>query len=188
MATKKPKVKLTYEDYAKTPEGERWELIDGELINKDLIMAPPPKRAHQRNQMKLGSRMSFFAEEEDLGEVYSEFDVVLSDKDTVRPDLLFVTKERLNIITDDNVQGAPDLVVEIRSPSTARQDWTVKRELYARHGVKEYWLVDPEAATIAVLLLDGGELVIAGVYGERDTLTSAVLEGFTISLGEVFQS
>ncbi len=150
MVTQTPKLKLTYEDYAKTPEGERWELIDGELN-----MSPSPKRAHQRNQVKLGTRMSFFAEEKDLGEVYFDFDVALSDTDTVRPDLLFVSKERLHIITEDNVRGAPDLVVEIRSPSTARQDWTVKRELYARHGVKEYWLVDPEAATVAVLLLDG---------------------------------
>lgn len=71
MVTQKPKPKLTYADYAKTPEDERWELISGELI-----MSPSPKRAHQRNQIKLGSRMSFFAEEKDLGEVYSDFDVV----------------------------------------------------------------------------------------------------------------
>ena len=182
MVTQTPKLKLTYEDYAKTPEGERWELIDGELN-----MSPSPKRAHQRNQVKLGTRMSFFAEEKDLGEVYFDFDVVLSDTDTVRPDLLFVSKERLHIITEDNVRGAPDLVVEIRSPSTARQDWTVKRELYAQHGVKEYWLVDPEAATVAVLLLDGGELKVAGVYGEGDTLDSAVMSGFSIALAEVFR-
>ena len=112
---------------------------------------------------------------------------MLSDTDTVRPDLLFVSKERLHIITDDNVQGAPDLVVEIRSPSTARQDWTVKRELYARHGVGEYWLVDPEAATVAVLLLDEGELKVTGVYGEGDTLSSAVMSGFSIALADIFR-
>ena len=184
MVTQKPKAKLTYEDYAKTPDDERWELIDGELV-----MVPSPRRAHQRNQIKLGSRMSFFAEENDLGEVYfAPFDVVLSETDTVQPDLLFVTKERLHIITEDNVHGAPDLVVEIRSPSTARQDWTVKRELYARHGVKEYWLVDPEAATIAVLLLDDGELKVAGVYGEDDTLTSRAMSGFNITLADIFRS
>ena len=182
MVTQKPKSKLTYADYAKTPEDERWELIAGELI-----MSPSPKRAHQRNQIKLGSRMSFFAEEKDLGEVYSDFDVVLSDTDTVRPDLIFIAKDRLHIVTEDNVQGAPDLVVEIRSPSTARYDWTTKRELYARHGVKEYWLVDPEGATVAVLLLDGGELKVAGVYGEKDTLTSEVISGFSVALADVFR-
>lgn len=183
MVTQKPKRKLTYEDYAKTPEGERWELIDGELI-----MPPSPKEAHQSVQANLGAPMLLFARENDLGKVYfAPFDVVLSDTDTVQPDLLFVSKERLHIITDDNIQGAPDLVVEIRSPSTARQDWTVKRELYARHGVREYWLVDPEAATVAVLLLDGGELKVAGVYSEEDRLTSAALDGFTIALADIFR-
>ena len=187
MVTQKPKPKLTYEDYAKTPDDERWELIDGELINRELDMAPSAEEAHQRNQMQLGSRMFFFTYENDLGRVYSDFGVVLSDTDTVRPDLPFVSKERLHIITDDNVQGAPDLVVEIRSPSTARQDWTVKRELYARHGVGEYWLVDPEAATVAVLLLDEGELKVTGVYGEGDTLSSAVMSGFSIVLADIFR-
>ncbi len=185
MVTREPKAKLTYEDYAKTPEGERWELIDGELY-----MAPSPKEAHQRNQMRLGSRMFFFTEENDndLGRIYSDLDVVLSNTDTVRPDLIFISKERLYIVTADNIQGAPDLVVEIRSPSTARQDWTVKRELYARHGVKEYWLVDPEAATVSVLLLDSGELKVVGVYGESDTLTSTTLAGFTVALADVFRA
>ena len=188
MVTQKPKSKLTYEDYAKTPEGERWELIDGELINHEEFMAPSAKRSHQRNQMRLGSRMSLFAEENDSGEVYSDFDVILSDTDTLRPDLIFVSKARLRIITEDNVQGAPDLVVEIRSPSTARQDWTTKRDLYRRHGVLEYWLVDPEAATIAVLLPDEGELKVAGVYGEGDVLTATALEGFNVTLADIFRS
>ena len=104
------------------------------------------------------------------------------------PDLIFVSKARLHIITEDNVQGAPDLVVEIRSPSTARQDWTTKRDLYQRHGVLEYWLVDPEAATIAVLLPDEGELKVAGVYGEGDVLTATALEGFNVTLADIFRS
>ena len=183
MVTQKPKPKLTYADYAKTPEDERWELIAGELI-----MAPSPKEAHQTTQGYLGAPMLLFVRENDLGKVYfAPFDVVLSETDTVQPDLLFIAKDRLHIVTEDNVQGAPDLVVEIRSPSTARYDWTTKRELYARHGVKEYWLVDPEAATVAVLLLDGGELKVAGVYGEKDTLTSAVISGFNIALADVFR-
>ena len=183
MVTQKPKAKLTYEDYAKTPDDERWELIDGELI-----MVPSPKKAHQRNQTKLGSRMSFFVEKNDLGEIYfAPFDVVLAEHDTVQPDLLFVSKERLHIITADNVQGAPDLVVEIRSESTARRDWTVKRELYARHGVREYWIVDSDAATVSVMLLEDGKLKVAGVYGEGDTLSSAVMGGFSVALSDIFR-
>ena len=110
--------------------------------------------------------MFLFAEENDLGQVYfAPFDVVLPDTDIVQPGLLFVSKDRLHIVTADNVQGAPDLVVEICPPSTARLDWTAKRELYASHGVREYWIVDPEAATVAVLLPDGWELKVAGVCG-----------------------
>ena len=187
MVTPRPKAKLTYEDYAKTPDDERWELIDGELISLELVMAPSARETHQRNQMRLGSRMFFFTDENNLGRVYSDFDVVLSETDTVRPDLLFVSKERLHVITVDNLQGAPDLVVEIRSESTARRDWTVKRELYARHGVKEYWIVDSDATTVSVLLLDDGKLKVAGVYGEGDILASTVLEGFTVALADIFQ-
>ena len=182
MVAREPKAKLTYEDYAKTPEGERWELIDGELN-----IALPRKEAHQSVQANLGAPMHLFARENDSGRVYfAPFDVVLSDTDTVQPDLLFISKSRLNVITEDNIQGAPDLVVEIRSPTTARQDWTVKRELYARHGVREYWLVDPEAATVAVLLLEDGELRVTGVLGAGDTVVSTALTGFSVALDDIF--
>lgn len=183
MATQKPKRKLTYEDYAKTPEGELWEFIDGELLNPAVW-----NRTHQSVRGNLGSRMFLFAQGKGLGQVYFvPFDVVFSNEDVVHPDLFYISKERLHIITEDNVQGAPDLVVEIRSPSTARHDWTVKRELYARHGVAEYWLVDPEAATVAVLLLEDGELKVAGVYGEADTLPTVAMEGFTVELANIFR-
>ena len=182
MVTTPPQTKLTYEDYANTPEGERWELIDGELF-----MVPSPNRAHQRSQLRLGARMSFFTDERDLGEVYADFDVVFSATETVRPDLLFVAKGRLDIITADNVQGAPDLVVEIRSPSTARRDWITKRELYARYGVKEYWIADAEASTITVLTLDDGALQVAAVYGLGDTLLSPALPGFTPAIDDIFR-
>jgi Uma2 family endonuclease len=182
MVTQEPKAKLTYEDYAGTPEGERWELIDGELL-----MAPSPKEAHQRSQIRIGSRMLGFVENDNLGRVYIEIDVVLSVTDTVRPDVIFVSKDKFDIITEDNIQGAPDLVVEIRSSSTARRDWTVKRELYARHGVREYWLVDPEAATMAVLLLEEGELKVSAVYGEGDSVTSTALAGFSVELADIFR-
>ena len=182
MVTQKPKPKLTYEDYAKTPDDERWELIDGELF-----ISPSPKEAHQRTQIRVGSKMFVFTEERDLGQVYIEFDVVLSDTDTVRPDVIFVSREPSHIITADNVQGSPDLVVETRSESTARRDWTTKRDLYERHGVREYWLVDPEAATIAVLILTDGKYEVASIYGMGDTLTATAPEGFTVELSDIFR-
>ena len=183
MATQKTSIKFTYEDYKHTSDNERYELIDGELI----IMAPSPREAHQRIEMNLGWYLHGFVREHNLGRVYSApFDVVLSNTVVVQPDLLFVSKERLYIINDDNIRGAPDLIVEILSPSTAGRDRTIKRTLYARHGIKEYWMVDTDAKNISVLFLSEQGYEITGIYGEGQTLTSPTLEGFTLNLAEIF--
>ena len=183
MVQAKPKVKLTYDDYANLLSDERYELIDGELI---LVASPNEK--HQWTSKKLLLRMQL-AEDMRLGRLYyAPFDVVLTEHDVVQPDLLFISRERADIITAANVQGAPDLVVEILSPSTARRDWTQKRELYARHGVKEMWLVDPEERKLWAMVLRDGNLEVAGEYGEGQSFTSATLGGLMIDLDGVFQS
>ncbi len=184
MVSPQPQTKSTYEDYAKTPDDERWELIDGELI-----MAAAPSVSHQRVVFALGKAMDAFVVERELGEVMVPApDVVLSDTNTVQPDLLFVSKERADIITPANVQGAPDVMVEVRSPSTARLDWVVKRELYARYGVKEYWLVDPDVETATVLLLGERGYEEATTYWKGQVLTSPTLEGLAIDLNDVFRA
>ncbi len=179
----KSALKFTYEDYRHTPEDHRYELIDGELI-----MAPAPRLPHQRVARKLGSRLIQFVEDNDLGEVFfAPSDVLLSNTDVVQPDILFVSNEREHLLLGgDNVRGGPDLVVEILSPSTAGRDRTVKRTLYARHGVREYWLVDPDAGTVMVLLLSDDHFEVSGTYGEGETATSPILEGFSVSLDEIF--
>ena len=127
MVASESPVKLTYEDYRNTPEDERYELLDGELVRLET-----PRIAHQQVDMDLGTLMNLFVKENNLGRVFSApTDVVLSETAVVQPDLLFVSNERAHIITEQNIQGAPDLVVEILSPSTANRDWTIKRELYA---------------------------------------------------------
>ena len=105
----------------------------------------------------------------------------------VQPDLAFVSKEREGIIAHANIQGAPDLIVEILSPSTGRLDMTTKRDLYARHGVAEYWIADPDARTIAVMVLTDGVFEVSDEYAESDTLTSPTLEGFSVELDRVFR-
>ena len=182
MVQAKPKVKLTYDDYANLSGDERYELIDGELI-----LVGSPNEIHQRTVKRL-FRLMLSAEDDGLGWIYiAPFDVVLTEHDVVQPDLLFISRERADIITAANVQGAPDLVVEILSPSTARRDWTQKRELYARHGVKEMWLVEPEERKLWALVLRDGNLEVAGEYGERQSFTSATLGGLVIDLDGVFQ-
>ena len=182
MAIPNPLVKFTYEDYLNTPEDKRYELLDGELV-----MTPAPGELHQRTSILLGSQLFQFVNENSLGRVYhAPFDVVLSNTDVVQPDLLFVSNERVHILTPANIQGAPDLVVEILSPSTAERDRTFKRTLYAMHGVNEYWMVDPDEKTITVLLPGESGFEVAGIYGEGETLTSATLRGFRLNTGDIF--
>ena len=176
------KVELTYEDYAKTPDDVRYELIGGELTPM-----PSPKWLHQLLLTRLLMPLYVFTHDRGLGEVVpAPMDVVLSDTDVVQPDVIFVSNERAHIITEDNIRGAPDLLVEILSPSTSERDRTVKRDLYARHGVREYWLVDPHAKSVTALMLVENRFALSGVYGEGQTLTSPTLEGFSLDLDELF--
>ena len=182
MVHQKPKTKLTVEDYMATSDDERWELLDGELI-----MPPAPATRHQRIQIKLGSRLFQFVEEAGLGQIYlAPTDVVLSDNDVVQPDLLFISTERLNIVTPANIQGAPDLVVEILSPATGDRDRGYKSELYARHGVKEYWMLGTDPDTVSVLLLQENRYEVFGTLGPGETLQSPTLQGFSIAVDDIF--
>ena len=175
--------KLTYADYLKTADDERYELLNGELV-----MPPAALPGHQMISMALASRLYLYVDEKGLGTVVAApTDVVLSDTDVVQPDVLFVSSQRSQIVTRENVRGAPDLVVEILSPATEERDRTVKLDLYAQHGVKEYWIVDPDAKTISVLLRGEGGFRVVGVYGEGETLRSPTLAGFNVALDEVFQ-
>ena len=131
--------------------------------------------------------MHSFVEENDLGWVYdAPFDVLFTDTDVVQPDIMFVSREREHILTPANVQGAPDLIVEILSPSSSTRDWRAKRELYAAHGVREYWIADPANRIVSILLLQNGVLEIEQTLTEDDTATSTVLDGFNVSLDSVF--
>lgn len=177
-----PTTKYTYEDYLNTPEGERYELIDGELI-----LLPTPNTAHQTVRGNLGTIMYMYAKDGEHGRVFFvPFDIVFSDSDVVQPDMLFVSKPRDRIITRDNVQGAPELLVEITSSFSVKRDWNDKRYLYSRHGVIEYWIVDPVHKMVSVMLLRDGVLELAGTYVEGDTVVATALEGFSVGVGEIF--
>ena len=174
--------KLTYQDCLDMDGDERFELIDGELI-----MVGSPNEAHQMALGALGTRMYVFSDDRELGKVFfAPFDVLLSDTDVVQPDILFVSNERAHIRTPDNIRGAPDLVVEILSPSSTGRDWGAKMALYAEHGVKEYWIVDPMRRVVWLMLLRGGILEVAGTYGVGDTVSSSVLAGFSVKVDDIF--
>ena len=180
--TTKPRVKLTVADYLETPEGAAYQLLDGELI-----VAAAPSNKHQTVVGSLFVALRHFVLSNDLGKVWiAPFDVVLSDHDVVQPDLLFVSHSRDAIITAANIQGAPDLAVDVLSPSTESYDRGYKRELYSRHGVREYWLVDPDLETIEVLTPGNGGFIRYALYGGRETLTSPLLPGLAVALAAIF--
>lgn len=186
MAKAATRIKLTYEDYRNAPESERerYELYEGELI-----MVPSPNEYHQRISRNLGFLLYAFVKRHDLGSVYfAPLDVVLSDDIVLQPDILFIGKERADIIAEEGIKGAPDLVVEILSEATAKRDRTYKKSLYARYGVKEYWLVDPATKTIEVLELHEQGFDRTAVYSlaEEAILESPLLAGLSIDVAEVF--
>ncbi len=178
----KSKIKFTYQDYKNLPESEtkRYELLEGELI-----MVPSPTTYHQRISRNLEHILWDLVRKHDLGFIYNApLDVVFSEQDVAQPDIIFILKEHSQIITEENIQGAPDLIIEILSPATAERDRTYKRTLYARNGVKEYWLVDPDKRTIEVMILTEEGFQQVGVYNK--TLTSPILPGLSLNLSEVF--
>lgn len=179
MATK---LKYTYEDYLLTEEGKHYELIDG-----DLLLTPAPNIPHQDVCKKLAYSLIEQLEKKGLGKVFiAPTDVALSETDVVQPDILFISKERLSLITKQNIQGAPDLVVEIVSPESEKRDKELKRKLYHRSGIKEYWLVDPETKTIEILTRADQDYVIHGTFSENHTFTSPSFASLSFELKEIF--
>lgn len=175
------KVRFTYDDYLNLPEGRRYEIIDG-----DLNMTPAPNIKHQKVSLLLSQALLNFCQLEDLGTVLcAPVDVYLTHEDIIQPDLLFVAKEREGIIEPNYIRGAPDLMVEIVSPASAKRDRSVKRSLYARHGVREYWIVDPDAKTVEVAVWTDGEMKTAQVYPSGSTLQSPLLPGLKIKLSQI---
>ena len=178
----KPRIKFTVADYMTTPDGKRYQLLDGELI-----LAPSPTNKHQAIVGNIFVLLYQFILSNGLGQVWmAPLDVFLTEHDVAQPDILFVSNERAAIITDANIQGAPDLVVEILSPSTQRYDRGYKRTLYSRHGVREYWLVDPEAETVEVLTGGDEGLTLAATYHRDQWLNSPLLPELVIDLETVF--
>ena len=175
-------VKFTYEDYLLMGEEKRYEIIDGRRY-----MVPAPTPYHQWISARLEQALRAFVETHDLGVVFdAPCDVVLSPTDIVQPDILFIAREHRGIITDRNIWGAPDLVVEILSPSTAAKDRDLRRKLYATYGVQEFWVVSPEAQTVEVLELVGGAYQRAGLYARDGELRSPSFPELVIPLEGAF--
>ena len=176
------KKQYTYADYFAINDDKRYEVMEGHIM-----MVPAPNTFHQRISGRIEFILRQFVIDNDLGEVlYAPTDVVLSNDMVVQPDILFISKERAGIIGEQAIMGAPDLVVEIISPSSSFNDSVKKRELYQRFGVKEYWLVFPEEKAIEIMCLENGIYRELCSAKEQGTVRSKLLQGFEVDLKGVF--
>jgi Uma2 family endonuclease len=171
----------TYEEYYKLDDGQRYEIIDG-----DLLMAPSPDVWHQDWLSNLHFLLRLYFAKRKAGRLFiAPFDVVLDSENTVQPDLVFVAAANKGIIEKRAVFGAPDLLVELLSPSSIRRDRHVKKALYARFGVKEYWIGDPANRTMEILTLRDGRFQPHCAAKEKGTLVSRVLPGLELDLADI---
>ena len=183
VTMRRANVRFNYHDYLQLPEDKRYEILDGELY-----VVPAPSTRHQRN-FDEASTILFPPRGSNRSSAVildAPCDVVCSEENVVQPDILFVRKERSSIIGEPNVRGAPDLVIEILSPATRTKDLEIKRKIYAGFGVQEYWVVDPEAATVEVLIWSEPGYVSAGIYGRSQRLSSPLMPDLDLRLDEVF--
>jgi Uma2 family endonuclease len=196
LETKRPETEInrawpeqgewTYEDYLRLPDdGRRYEIIEGVLY-----VANAPAYDHQYTVTKLTSRFDHFISDNNLGIVLTApFEVHLPGiARPVQPDILFIAANRQPEGGSQGFEGAPDLIVEVLSPSSIRLDNHIKFGAYERAGVREYWIADPKTQSITIHILpEGGqEYVLHGQFGPADTLTSKILAGFELPVASLF--
>ena len=174
----------TYDDYARLPDdGKRYEVIRGELY-----MSAAPRPLHQRVITRLAFFLEGYLEESNLGTAFAApIDVLLPEKlgDPVQPDIVVIRRESLPVVGELNIQGAPDLVMEVLSPSNPSHDRSLKHELYAEAGVPEYWIIDPLERTVEIHVLRAGSYILLERFGEDETARSELLEGFAVTVSAI---
>lgn len=179
------KKKYTYRDYLELPDdGKRYEVIEGELI-----MSPAPHTSHQFISLNFVLKLATFVIEKKLGKIcYAPVDVLLSETNIVQPDILFVAADNLNIITEKNIKGVPDLIIEIVSPSSGYYDLVAKKEIYEQFGVSEYWIIDPMKQRVEIYLNFEYKFELHQRLEKKGILKSSILKGFEIEMETIFNT
>jgi len=175
---------LTYEDYKTFPDndGIRKEIIEGELF-----MTPAPSIKHQTILRELSFLLYQYTKKNKLGEIFfAPCDIVFSDINIVQPDLIFISKENHQILTELNIQGAPDLLIEILSPSTKENDRIFKKQIYEKFGVKEYWIIDPTQEAVEIWALKNNKFSLFSKIEKTQEIKSKLLPGLVINLDSIF--
>ncbi len=174
--------KLRWEDIKDFPEEGKTELVEGKLL-----MSPTAGSPHQRIGTRLTVEIHPFVERHDLGEFFGrDVHVIFDEHNHFEPDLCFIAEQRLDIIRGPTIDGAPDLIIEILSESNRKHDTQLKFAYYERYGVREYWLVDPKAESIAVYALEEGRYRLLGEFRAGGTVATRVLEGLTLDPARIF--
>lgn len=172
----------TVADYMRLPDDIRMELIEGEFF-----VSPSPNSVHQRLVVRLVVLLDAHVRARNLGTVYcAPFDCILSDEDVVQPDVLFVAAANVSRIRE-RLHGPPDLAVEILSPAHEERDRLVKRDLYLKYGVPEYWIVDPRERLVEVRVRGDRAWTTHGVFGPDETLTSRIVPDFQVPVREILE-
>lgn len=175
-------LKFTYHEYQFLPEDKRYEIMEGELY-----VLPAPNESHQRISRNLEYALMQYLETNPIGELYhAPFDIILSNENVVQPDIIIILNQRKGIINPKNVKGAPDVVIEILSPSAPERDKDIKFKLYAKYGVKEYWIVDPYAQSIEIFKNSQTGFDLVKTFMPGVALTSTILPESAIDLTKVF--
>lgn len=179
------KEKHDVKDYKLLPEGAPCQLIEGELV-----MTPSPTTFHQIILGNLNEKIRTFVKEKSAGLVlFAPLDIYLDNENVFQPDIVFISKQRRDIVKDDGIHGAPDLVVEILSPPTAYYDIKKKYKVYEKAGVKEYWIVDPDMKNVELFsLTEQGKFPLTISLSEQGTVQSGILSGFELTLEEIFRA
>jgi len=175
-------LRFTYEDYVLLPDDRRYEVIDGELY-----LTPAPTPYHQIVSRRIERLLEDHVDKAKLGIVIdAPCDVVLSQFDVLQPDIFFVSSGRLAVIGEKYISDAPDLVVEVLSPGTRKRDRFIKAKRYARFGVREMWIVDPDKKTVGVHVGAGDAFRREALYAGDDVVRSPLLPGLEVPLARVF--
>jgi len=162
-----------------------WDL--SQIINGEEIMSPSPKTPHQKASRKLQRILEDYVEDHDLGEIWNApMDVIFEeDYNRLQPDLIFIPKEKENIV-QDWIRGVPDMVVEIVSKSTVKMDTVVKKEIYERYGVQEYWLLKPEKRVLEIYTLVDSRYELYASFGENHVVSSPLFHDLAFKLNIIF--
>lgn len=176
---------LTYEDYVKLtpPDSGNFELLNGRIF---FMASPTP--THQEISSLLNTYLGIYIISNKLGKLFAApMDVLFTPHDTFQPDLLFITKDRLSIIVENKIEGTPDLVVEILSPSNDTNEMSYKKHIYGSTGVKEYWLINVEKQTLTLYKQIDNELRWQKDIQKNELLQSEIITGFELDLSKIFE-